>query len=668
VGSTASARNAVAARQIPIRETWRAAFSPRDTRTIYDWAAAHVTLPSALSKTGAFDVSISRHFIAPFEALQDPHVREINVCAPPRDGKTLLADLWLPWIIENDPGPFLGVFQKDDIAKEHCELRTRPILQSVPGILARWPTDYRDRLQEMLFAEMPVFIWGPAVNNLQSKGFRFVWLDESWLYSKGTIGEAKARLGDFVKLGLDKFLATSQGGFAEDLGEKENRDWYDQFHSGELFEWHVQCRHCHQFHAPVWSGEHKDGPRKGQRYGMVWDDCRDDRDQWLIEEAKKTLRYICPHCGAAEKAEDYKIVQEAWNKTGRYQNAAGEVWSASPASPLRAKPKVSFHWNKIITYPWTTLLDVWLTARNAAAHGDRTKTIQFKQKELAAFHHPRGEDDDYEKIPTADIDADPATLEVITWTDPATQRVIEFRHRDMMIDVQMTEVYAVVSAWSDFGDDITLWAEKLTSWTQCRVLQERFKVADDDVGIDINYDYRATDVAQACCRHGHLAKNDKGQDVWVQWVAYRGSPKANFPWEPKNGKRRLLPYNPEPERVDPCPGLAIRARPEDMVIKIGGAIVAKHCRVFQWSEDTITGILDERRTGRAKAIKSLVAPGQWNEEFFKHMSAERMRQKEDKKGYTVYERYRTRADHFRDGKKMSLVHAIRRGRLNIATD
>jgi hypothetical protein len=649
----------------PIREAWRQAFRPRDTRPIPDWARDHVRLPPALSKNGPFEVAGSRHFIEIFAALQSAHVREVNVLKPVRGGGTLIADIWLPWVLENDPGNFLGVFQKDDIAKEHCELRTRPILQSVVAIMNRWPAGYRDRLQEMLFPEMPVFIWGPAIRNLQSKGFRYLWLDEPWLYAKGTIGEAKGRLGDYIKQGIDKLLCIAQGGFAKDTTDPEQvDDWYAQYFTGEILEWHVQCRGCKKYHAPKWTGLHESGPRKGQRFGMVWNEHRDDRGRWLIEQCKKSIRYVCPKCGHEEKEANYKEVQEAWNRTGKYLTPEG-------LEPSNTTQKKSFHWNNIISQRWDFLTDTWLNARNSAAMGDRTATIQFWQKHMAEFWDPEA-DDDYERILPVELEISEAEKpDPIRWIDPADAREILFKHRQLAVDVQMRKLYAIVDIWSDFGDDLTLWAEELESWTALKVLQERFHVAHDDVCIDINYNYRETDVAQAVCRHARVEKvqhNEHEAILYSQWIAYRGDNKKRlFPYDPKGGKRRWLPWNPEFERIDPCPGIPISKRQEDMLIrKPNGQVQARICKVFKWSEDTITQILDDRRTGRAKGIRSIIAPGEWNADFAKHMGAEAYRRVEDSKGHGKVERYKTRDDHYRDGKKMSIIHAIRRGRLNIS--
>src|SRR5687767_6392684 len=84
-----------------LADNWSRVWKPRDRRPIYEWARENVFLPSRLTRTGAFEVDRSRQFVAPFDALQNDRIREVNILAPVRDGKTLIADVWLPWLVVN---------------------------------------------------------------------------------------------------------------------------------------------------------------------------------------------------------------------------------------------------------------------------------------------------------------------------------------------------------------------------------------------------------------------------------------------------------------------------------------------------------------------------------------------------------------------------------------
>lgn len=597
-----------------IRSDWQSQFRPRDTRRIYDWAREKVQLFPPLTKTGAFDITDTRHFLGPFHALQDDHVREVNVRAPVRDGKTLIADVWLAWLIVNDPGAFLGIFQVDDIAKEHCETRTWPILESIPEIAAKLPANART--QEILFTDHnPAYIWGPAISNLQSKGFRYIWLDESWMYDKGTITEAKGRLGDFVKLGIDKLLCTSQGGYAYDLSKNRNKDWHEQFSSGELNQWWVQCRHCGQHHWPAWRGR----SRTQHNTGIVFDEIRNEAGFWLIDQVKETARYVCPLCQAAEPVAECARVQAAWNATGKYE-IVGE----------KKRVKKSFTWNGLITYPWLYLIELYLTARNAARMGDHTHYTIFVQKRLADdVDHTAAEE--FTMLPTIGADELPGSA-AVSPADGSESPIKKWWSRQrwifMSIDVQETHFWILIIAFSETGEFLVLHFAKVYSWGECYDAQTKYGVPDEDVMVDCGDDQ--VKVWYESVMHGHWAEQN-GRRRWFCWIALRGSEIVNFPHEIKSGKLKgrtvRLPYS-ETQAGDPCINLAN----DDPKRK---AAAGRQCPVITWSNPTIKDVAKNLRDMMAKGTRGHLAPGEWNEEFCKQMYAESKRPVPNKMGYVT---------------------------------
>ena len=214
---------------IDLSAVWRKAFAPPDRRSIEDWAHENVRLPPVLAKRGRFTIEDSRHFAAPLAALRHDRVRGVRIVAPVRGGKTLIADIFAPWVIVNDSASVLWVFQDDKIAEAHAETRQMPILLSVPAIRQMLPADrHKRRKADILFANgLPFVMQGPALGGLQSRGFKVVICDEPWLYKPGTLGQAKSRLGDFVKTASSKFLAIAQGG-------DEQSDWAMEVAAGVL--------------------------------------------------------------------------------------------------------------------------------------------------------------------------------------------------------------------------------------------------------------------------------------------------------------------------------------------------------------------------------------------------------------------------------------------------
>jgi len=344
-----------------LEHQWSGAFTKPDRRPIWEWAADNITLPAVLTKTGAFDVSGSRHFMLPFTWLHSESVREVNVMAPPRSGKTLLADVSVPWAVVNDHASVLWVFQTGPLGKSHAELRAMPTLKSSQQIRDILPADrHKDRTEEILFTNgLPFIICGPSISNLQSRGFKWVICDEPWLYDPGVLYEAKTRNGDFVKSASSKFLAISQGGVEDD-------DWDTQHKSGELNEWHVQCESCGHMMAPEWTAHRPDGTR----WGIMFDGEKDAKGRYNIARALETLRFECEKCAFPHT--DSAATRARWNLTGEYR-VIGDPH----------KSRKSARWNALIDYPWHALLEEWLSARHAAHIGNFDPTIQFVQKRLA---------------------------------------------------------------------------------------------------------------------------------------------------------------------------------------------------------------------------------------------------------------------------------------------
>ena len=128
-------------------------------------------MPPTLTFDGKFDPTISRQFIAPLDALKNDRVREVNILAPPRSGKTLIADLFVPHTMARDPGPVLWVFAVDEQAKRHCESRLMPMVKGCPQIASLLSEDrHKTRSTEIQLANgYPLRVVGNSERNLQAQ-------------------------------------------------------------------------------------------------------------------------------------------------------------------------------------------------------------------------------------------------------------------------------------------------------------------------------------------------------------------------------------------------------------------------------------------------------------------------------------------------------------------
>lgn len=447
-------------------------FKARDRRPTEEWAKDFVRLVSPFTITGPFDASISRHLAGPLDGLDDDRVREVNVLAPTRGGKTLIADIWLCSIIGRTPGPTRWVFQDDKAARDQAELRTWQLIENNEWLLNLLPENrHKARSQEIIWPAMPLHISGPALGQLQSRGYQHVIGDEAWLWPEGRLEELRQRLGDYAKLGTDKMLCLSQGGEIES-------DWDRQFSRGVLHEWEVQCLSCGKYFAPLrWTLRRPDG----SRWGMVWDKHKTDAGLWDIPKVLPTVRFECEHCGHPHL--DSVRTKSEWNRTGRFA-----------VEPTEKNPKrKSFHWTAVIDSPWEELVDGYLQSVNAWRMGNPLPLIQFFQKRMAEMKS--------EHSLTEELSSDMRRVDYkidLEWKE-------EFL-RFMTIDRQDEDVYWwTIRAWAKNGRSRRIGFGKAFGPAELEEIRERHKVQPNHTLIDSGFRPKGDHGVYAICiRYGWI--------------------------------------------------------------------------------------------------------------------------------------------------------------------
>jgi hypothetical protein len=461
-------------------------------------------MPPGLTRR-VFEASTSRHFIPIFDALQDDAVRQVVIAKPVRGGGTLISDIWHCWTRANDPGPAMAILQTDDIAKDHFQDRLRMMMLKSPVLQSLLPEDRHGVTKsEIRFRDgLPMFVTGPSISNLQTKGLRYVSCDEVWLYKPGTVVEAEGRLGDFTKMGLSKLLLISQGGVEDD-------DFDRRFKDGSCEEWEVACVGCGSYFQPRF----KWGEQEPYR-GLRWDEHKDDKGFWNIEACLASIRYECPHCGHAHK--DGASTKQAWNRSGRYAVTNGNA----------PKSKRSFHWPGTIDWPWDKLVEFYLSARNALRMGMVEPTIQFWQKYMAEPKSEKSALDGGAEIKR--VDAHDNSNEFI---------------RCLCCDRQAEGLYwAAVYSISKLGNISVLWFGKLYGGAALKAKADEFRC--HNVLIDSGFEAKGPHGVYAlCCEHGSPAQH---------WIATKGEDTTFFWHQVAKGKRVMRSYS-ERTKGDPEAG------------------------------------------------------------------------------------------------------------------
>ncbi len=507
-----------------------------DRRSIDEWARDNVTLPPAMSISGPFNPDISRHLLAPMKALQDGRTREVNCLASPRSAKTLIADVFAPYALAQDPGSLLWVFDNDDQANKHCETRLMPILKACDPVRNLLPRDrHKVRSTEIQLANgYYIHVCGSAMGNLQARGYRYLVCDEVWEWKLGRLSQAKTRVGDFRKWDASKVLCISQGG--ESGGE-----WWAQYTAGVMHEWEVPCLSCGEYQVPVWSAKHDDG----RRYGIVYecDKLIDGTPDY--QSAKRSVRYVCKFCG--HEHTDCGQTQARWNSTGRYRvvNDGGD-------------PTVlSYHWNNLICDKWPDVVGRWLNARHQSKRGNWEPLVNFFQKDLAEFSSQEKIQEADNPLARIEASADQA------WPDEA--------FRFLTVDTQAGYFWVMARAWAKSSESRRL------HWGQCKTIEEvedlRVKLNIQRTAVIIDAAWSARTVYTWACNFGFICaigqdkkgwkhKVDEPGKVsrWVEkpWsVMFHGDPDRAGLRVPSGSKARVF-YVSKPSTAERLQGLRDR--------------------------------------------------------------------------------------------------------------
>jgi len=477
---------------------------PRPDRSpIYDWARRHVQLPESYATPGPFNVRLSPWLVPIFDALQNPLVRRVHFRKAVQIGGTLVADVWLPWIIANDPGPISWTMQTDEMVEKHAKTRLWPLLERCRPVAAMLPKPGPHRTTtEIFFGGFFVTLNAANLSTQQSQSIRYKINDELWLPRWQEIyGHAVARVSKFEEVGRSKIYNASQAPVMDaETGNVEDTS----FRSGDQGEWHAECPGCRKMLPVAFEVLQKE-----QRGGVIWDRAaRRDDETWDVGRAVETCRFRCIACG--HESADNDATRAGWAKTGRFV-------PMNPAAPREVR---SFRLEAIVTRPMRLLVEEFLQAENQLVRtGDEQAKIEFRTKRQALPWIVE------KKAVNVLLKDSGYKLADYAQGESIPDEAIRF----MAIDRQQDHFWVEVGAFSTAQGPRyrQLWFGRIDTRDQLRALQERFKVSSACVAQDRGY--RPADVDRDCAEFGWRSMRGYGRRTWTMRDEATGT-MVNFPF------------------------------------------------------------------------------------------------------------------------------------------
>jgi hypothetical protein len=477
---------------------------PRPDRSpIYDWARRHVQLPESYATPGPFNVRLSPWLVPIFDALQNPLVRRVHFRKAVQIGGTLVADVWLPWIIANDPGPISWTMQTDEMVEKHAKTRLWPLLERCRPVAAMLPKPGPHRTTtEIFFGGFFVSLNAANLSTQQSQSIRYKINDELWLPRWQDIyGHAVARVSKFEEVGRSKIYNASQAPVMDaETGNVEDTS----YRSGDQGEWHAECPGCRKVLPVAFEVLSKE-----QRGGVIWDRAaRRDDETWDVGRAVETCRFRCIACG--HESADNDATRAGWAKTGRFV-------AMNPAAPREVR---SFRLEAIVTRPMRLLVEEFLQAENQLVRtGDEQAKIEFRTKRQALPWIVE------KKAVNVLLKDSGYKLADYAQGESIPDEAIRF----MAIDRQQDHFWCEVGAFSTAQGPRyrQLWFGRIDTRDQLRAIQERFKVSSACVAQDRGY--RPADVDRDCAEFGWRSMRGYGRRTWTMRDEATGT-MVNFPF------------------------------------------------------------------------------------------------------------------------------------------
>jgi hypothetical protein len=273
--------------------------------SIDEWAKSNVILPAGYCPPGNYDVNISPYFKEIFAAIKDPHIRQINIMAPPRSGKTLVGEITLLYLIANSPGNILWIQSTEAAMKKMGDARMSKLLRLCQPVEKLIDTNDRYAVTQTKYKfanGIEVHLANATLKSLQSFGYKYIIFDECWLADTGLIAEAQARIGDFPN--TYKIILISQG------GQLERPDWELEFNRAPIKEYGYVCSKCSTQQLYTFNQRLKDGdygglhwPRNATTYV---------NKEWIIPTASKAAVLKCCNAECKNCLEDTEANKSGW--------------------------------------------------------------------------------------------------------------------------------------------------------------------------------------------------------------------------------------------------------------------------------------------------------------------------------------------------------------------
>ena len=474
-------------------QVFKESIQPPFSGGFYRWAEQNIELPSAYAIPGRLDLSISPYLLAPMQAIDDPRIVQVNLCMATQVGKSLVSELFVPYIIINAPGPLLRIFHNQDVSDIFTSTRLVPLLKNCRVIKPLLKYDRFSTGKKGITMPHMSVICGSSNTALQhGLSIKYLLADELHQWEPGQFNKFMARTTAFS--GRRKIICASQP-------SKTGHEWEQLSYKGLIYEWNWHCPACNTIQPFYWSKERADG----SFCGFNWDSILDSTGNTNITLSSATTYLECEKC--RHHINDTPIERRQLNDNGTYicTKLDGDPNIVTYMCPCWVNPNLSFA-SKAAEY--------MIAKRTKRTTGLDELMEIFVEQSLGKFYKKEAEAD----LSRILIEAYDKEVKDKNW------------YLTMGVDVQRIGgvKYYVVRAWNKNGTESKRLAFGIArTFDEIEEIRKKHNVLLPMLHIDSGDGTMTAEIYQECIKHGQVVKIN-GILQYVSWTATKGDQKVSY--------------------------------------------------------------------------------------------------------------------------------------------
>ena len=535
--------------------SFRQGLQPIDNRQMWDWLADKVELPNVYQPCGKFNIDFYPYLKRPMEDLINDNVKQVNLASCTQAGKSLLQQLYIPYLILESPGPILMVHDTAENAKKCVEERIIPLLKNNKDTKRLLDSQrFSARKSGVQLPHMTFRVTGPAESNILGYSARIILGDEVWQweanYHKGILQKLQNRQTAYNA--TRKILLTSQPDY-------ECSEWHNECMKGLWYEYGFRCPHCQVLQRYVWNDKTEDD----KDFGMIMDKTEKDiNDMPDYDKKSSSSRLVCSHClksiydTAQTRKElvingDYILIHKGKNES-------------------------------IHTYSWpqyvnrsVTFKDIALRYLDAVSYKRNTgltdKHEVFYQQTLGQFWKPQQQIEQRQLITEAYSTSD-------LWPDETI--------RFLVMDPQKDYINWLIRAFSNTKSESRLIDfGTIIGFSEVEDIMKKYNIHPLSVAVDSGYDGR--NIYAESIQRGKVITLPNKQRVFAQWICLRGDG-GNSPVSPKKFYKHRINENGKIVELEKLYSMETYVDPQMPANSVYKSFRAK---LYSWSNYSIKTIL-----------------------------------------------------------------------------